>query len=302
MTQKQANLLLITVSMAWGTSYLFMKVAADDGMPSFTIVAMRSIIAFIFMWLLFAKRMVRVSWQTIKYSAIVGALLYVVFLGLFLGTKYTDASTAGFLTSTTVVLVPILQIFLTKRLPAKQIMIGVVVVMMGLAFLTLKDGFSIQLGAIYCLIGALCYAIHILVTNHFARKVDVLQLGIYQLGFCSLYAIIIAFTFETPALPTTSGSWISILGLAFICSAYGFVMQPIAQKYTTPENTGFFFSLEPIFSAFFAFLFLQEVMGMTGYIGAVFIMLGVTIANYQKKVKEPRVAYRKIALKEKIVK
>lgn len=284
MTQQRANLLLVTVSMAWGTSYMFMKVVATD-VPPLTIVALRSVIAFVFMWLLFYKRMIRVNWQTLKYSAIVGALLFGIFVGLLLGTKYTSASTAGFLTTTTVVLVPILQMFITRKLPKKNIVIGLALVGAGLAFLTLKNGLSIEMGAVYCLVGAFLYAVHIIVTNRFVRKVDVLQLGIYQLGFGSLYAIVVAFLFETPSLPTTAISWISILGLAFICSAYGFVMQPIAQKYTTPENTGFLFSLEPIFSAIFAFIFLKEIMGVNGYIGAALIMVGVTVANYNSKKK-----------------
>ncbi|WP_373889966.1 hypothetical protein [Neobacillus cucumis] len=41
-------------------------------------------------------------------------------------------------------------------------------------------------------------------------------------------------------------------------------MQPIAYKYTTPENTGFLFSLEHIFLAIFAIIFLHENMGLQG--------------------------------------
>jgi drug/metabolite transporter (DMT)-like permease len=66
------------------------------------------------------------------------------------------------------------------------------------------------------------------VTNHFSREVDALQLGIYQLAFACVYAIIGTFLFETPVLPHSSIQWFTILGLALISSAYGFVMQPIA--------------------------------------------------------------------------
>jgi drug/metabolite transporter (DMT)-like permease len=282
MTHKQANLLLATVSMGWGTSYIFMKLSVDTISP-FTIVALRFGIAFIVMMAIFCKKMIRIDAKTLKYSAIVGALLCGIFIALLYGMKDTTASSAGFLTSTTVILVPILQTFITRKLPQKKIIYGVMIVSFGLALLTIKDDFTFASGSIYCLVAAFLYAVHIIVTSRFTQEVDALQLGIYQLGFTFLYATIGTFVFETPVLPQEAVHWFSILGLALICSAYGFVMQPIAQKYTTPESTGFLFSLEPIFAAIFAFIFLHENMGLQGYFSALLILAGVFIANSKFK-------------------
>lgn len=101
------------------------------------------------------------------------------------GVKNTTASTAGFLTSTTVILVPVLQIFITRKLPSRKIVCGVLIVSTGLALLLIGDDFTIASGAYYCLVAALLYAVHIIVTNRFVREVDALQLGIYQLGFAT---------------------------------------------------------------------------------------------------------------------
>ncbi|AMQ08271.1 DMT family transporter [Sporosarcina psychrophila] len=282
MTQRQANLILATVSLAWGASYIFMKITVDV-IPPITIVALRFGIAFIVMVLIFFKKIIRVDAKTLKYSAIVGALLCGIFIALMYGVKNTTASTAGFLTSTTVILVPVLQIFITRKLPSRKIVCGVLIVSTGLALLLIGDDFTIASGAYYCLVAALLYAVHIIVTNRFVREVDALQLGIYQLGFATFFATVGTFLFETPVLPASAIHWFSILGLALICSAYGFVMQPIAQKYTTPESTGFLFSLEPIFSAIFAFIFINENMGLQGYFAAMLILAGVLIANSTSK-------------------
>ncbi len=278
MTQRQANLILATVSLAWGTSYIFMKIAVE-AIPPLTIIALRFGIAYIVMIAIFSKKIIHVDAKTLKYSAIVGALLAGIFFAIMYGVQTTTASTAGFLTSTTVILVPILQVFITRKLPSRKIAWGVLIVMIGLSFLVIGEDFTITTGALLCLLAALFYAIHIIVTNRFVRKVDALQLGIYQLGFATLYATIGAFVFETPVLPNGAIQWTAILGMALFCSAYGFVMQPIAQKYTTPESTGFLFSLEPVFSAILAFIFLHENMGLQGYFGALLILVGVLIAN-----------------------
>ncbi|MFT8320411.1 MAG: DMT family transporter [Bacillus sp. (in: firmicutes)] len=297
MTPKQANLILATVSMGWGTSYIFMKVCVDVMSP-LTMVALRFGISFIVMLVIFYRKIIRVDTQTLKYSAIVGALLFGIFMAISYGIKNTTASTAGFLTSTTVILVPILQTFITRKLPSKRIIIGIIIVTIGLALLTFGDKFSLELGSLYCLAAALLNAIHIIVTNHFAREVDALQLGIYQLGFVSLYAFIGILFFENFELPKRTIHWFAILGLALICSAYGFVMQSIAQKYTSPETTGFLFSLEPIFSSIFAYIFLHENMGLKGYGGALIILAGVLIANKTtKKHMEVSIANEKTQVK-----
>ncbi|MGE8205710.1 DMT family transporter [Heyndrickxia sp. NPDC080065] len=282
MTQKQANFLLATVSMGWGISYLFMKICVDTISP-LTIIGLRFGIAFIVMIVIFYKKIIHVDVKLLKYSAIVGALLCTIFFALLHGVKNTNASSAGFLTSTTVILVPILQTFITRKWPSKKIILGVTIVSFGLALLTIEDDFTFAFGSIYCLIAAFLYAIHILVTNYFIREVDSLQLGIFQLGFAALFATIGSVIYETSVLPQNGIQWFAILGLALICSAYGFVMQPIAQKYTTPESTGFLFSLEPIFSAIFAYIFLHENMGVKGYFGALIILTGVFIANSTSK-------------------
>ena len=141
-----------------------------------------------------------------------------------------------------------------------------------------------------CLTGAVVYAFHILLTADFTKKEDGLLLGIWQLGFAGLYGLICTMLFETPTLPAAPSQWMAVLGLALICSAFGFVAQPMAQKYTTPEHTGLLFSLEPLFSALFAFLFLQETLSAKGYFGAALMMAGVLVASASPEKKAAQTA------------
>ena len=125
---------------------------------------------------------------------------------------------------------------------------------------------------------AFSYSINIVLNSYFTRQVDPLALGVYQQGFTCLYSIIGLLVFGSPIFPSTALDWISVLGLALLSSAYGFVVQTVVQQYTTPENTGFLFSLEPIFAAIFSFIFLHEKLTEMGYLGAIFILAGVFTA------------------------
>ncbi len=132
------------------------------------------------------------------------------------------------------------------------------------------------------MLSAFSYSINIVLNSYFTRQVDPLALGVYQQGFTCLYSIIGLLVFGSPIFPSTALDWISVLGLDLLSSAYGFVVQTVVQQYTTPENTGFLFSLEPIFAAIFSFIFLHEKLTEMGYLGAIFILAGVYRYRCQK--------------------
>lgn len=151
--------------------------------------------------------------------------------------------------------------------------------MVGIGLLTLSSELRISQGDLLCIAAALFYATHIIVTGRWASQSDTIQLGIYQLGFTALFGILFSILFETPTLPHTSQSWLAVLSLSILCSAIGFVVQTVAQKYTTPAHTGVIFSLEPVFAALFAFLLTGETLTLRGYIGAGLVLLSVLIAE-----------------------
>jgi len=282
MIQRKADLLIATISMAWGTSYLLMKLGLN-GIGPFNLIALRFGIAFVITFIIFFKRVKKVDSKIIAYNAVLGLILFSVFTALMYGLKTTTVSSAGFLTSTTVIFVPILQSLITRKIPTISIIVGVLVIITGIGFLTIKDSVMIESGSILCLLGAFLYAAHIIITNYFVHKTDALQLGIFQLGFAAVYGLIFSLIFETPTLPSTTAEWVAVLGLALVCSAFGFVMQPIAQKFTTPERTGLLFALEPVSSTLFGFVFLQEVLQLQGYIGAMLVLSGIFISGIKKK-------------------
>lgn len=290
MTQRKANLLLVSISMAWGTSYLFMKMGLNEISP-FNLIALRFGIAFLVTFILLFKKIRNTNIKTIVHSAMLGFILFCMFTALLFGLKTTTASSAGFLISTTVAFVPMIQSFIKRKLPEAKIILGIGVVIVGIGLLTLQGGFSVDFGSALCLIGAVFNAVYIVMSNHFVQEEDTLQLGIFQLGFAALFGGLFSFIFESPKIPYTTSGWIAVLGLALICSAYGFVMQPIAQKYTTAENTSFTFALEPVFSAIFASLFLQEALKIQEYVGAILILLSLFISF--STMQKPRWKNRK---------
>ncbi|PKC50150.1 hypothetical protein RhiirA1_487221, partial [Rhizophagus irregularis] len=127
-----------------------------------------------------------------------------------IGVMTTPTANAGFLVSLTVVLVPIMTSIIDKKLPTRDI---------------------------FCLLTAFSYSIYIVLNGKFTKNVDSLAFGIYQMGFAAIISGCICLLFETPQIPSTSNSWIAVLGLGILCSAFGFIGQTVAQQYTTPTHT-----------------------------------------------------------------
>lgn len=282
LSQGQADILIAIVAMTWGSSYLMMKIGLT-GIPPFSIIALRFCIAFLVVALIFLPKMKFMNLHTLGYGAISGLFLFGVFAFLVPGMKYTTASNAGFLIGIVSVFVPVVHSMLKRKMPSKRTTIGVLLALLGICLLTFFSTFTINLGDVLCILGAFCYTVQIILMDHFTKETDSFLLGIWQLGFTGLYGVIFTFLFETPALPGNSAQWGAILGLSIICSAFGFVIQPVAQKYTSPEHTSMLFALEPVFSMIFAYIFLHEKLSVQGTIGAAFIMIGVLIAATSKE-------------------
>lgn len=276
---------MASVALAWGSSYLMMKVGLT-GVGPFNLIALRFGIAFLFMTVAFHKSYRDLTPVIFGKGIIVGIILFLLFTGMVCGVNYTTASTAGFLTSTSVILVPILECILRRRPPAKMVVLSTVLASVGLFLLTARDGFSLDKGAALCLMGALFYAIYIVVQDRIAKGEDAFLISILQLGVASLLGLLTSCLFETPTLPQSPATWGAVVYLGLICSAYGFVVQPIAQKHAAPERIGLIFSLEPVFSALLSFIFLHEVLAGINYLGGGLIFLAVVLPELIKTPKQ----------------
>lgn len=283
-TQIKADMMLVIVTLCWGVSYYLMDVALED-MGPFTLNACRFLGAFAVAGILAFKKLKHVTKETIKYSFFVGTALLFVYIGATFGVLYTSLSNAGFLCALTVIFVPIIEfVFLHKR-PEKKMAIAVTMSFIGIMLLTLKEDFSINFGNLkgdlLSMTCAIAYAIDLLITERAVshEKVDAFQLGVFQLGVTGMYMLIMSFIFETPHLPSDIHIMSSVAFLSIFCTGVAFVIQAVAQKYTTASHVGVIFTLEPVFAGIVAFIFAHEVLSAKAYIGAVIMIMALFITE-----------------------
>ncbi len=276
--QRKADLALVLVTLFWGVSYYLVDLCLSELQPM-NLNAFRFLLAFLVLAPIFWKKVRHASRATLKYSVIIGALLVGVYAGATYGVANTSISNAGFICALPVVFTPLLDFLCNRRRPEKKLGVALLLCTVGLALLTLNEQFRPASGDLICLICAVCYAADMLVTEKAVKlpEVDAMTLGVCQLGVAGVLMLLVSALVEQPRLPSSPRIWGAAIFLGLFCSGVAFVIQAVAQQYTTASHVGVIFTLEPVFSAIVAYFFANEKLLPRGYIGAVLMLLSLLV-------------------------
>lgn len=280
--QLKADLMLVVVTLGWGISYYLIDICLDD-MGAFTLNAYRFLGAFFVIGTVFFRKLKNVNKLTLIYSALLGTVLLFVYIGATFGVKYTSLSNAGFLCALSVIFTPIIELIVLKKVPEKKLVIAVAMSLIGIMLLTLNADFTFNTGNLkgdlLCIMCGLAYAVVLIITDKAVNhpQVNAFHIGVFQLGFTGLYMLVLAFIFENPHLPGSQAVWVGTIFLSLFCTGLAFVVQAIAQQYTSATHVGIIFTLEPVFAAVAAFFLAGEVLTGRAYIGGIIMLMALFV-------------------------
>ncbi len=290
--QIKADMQLLLITFCWGISYVFTKLCLQHMSPMM-LLAFRFLIGFVVVAVIFRKNLVRLNGVTLKYALLCAVSLFVTYAAVTYGQLYTSSTKASFLCALTTILTPIIAFFVLKQRQEKSLVVAVVICFVGIALMTLGEGFRIDMtefkGDILCIICAVTYAINLLTVEKAVRTegVDAAGLGVIQLLIVGLLDLGLAAVKHELVLPGDPAVWGMILVLALLCTAMALVLQPIAQRHTTASHVGVIYALEPVFSAIAAMLILHEFMTFRNYVGAALMLISIFIMEIDwSKIKK----------------
>lgn len=252
-------------------------------------VALRFSIAFTACLIVFHKRYRRLDKETFLHSGVLGTFLFVSYLCMVLGCKYTTASNAGFMMSLVAFFTPLIILVQEHIVPGRVQIASIVITIIGVGLMCLSAGLSLNKGDLICIMSAFFYSFQMLYTERYAHKHDPIVLGTLQLAFVSVFGFIFAFALEDSfRLPVSAAGWWQLLYLALGCGALGFIFQTSAEKLSPTSHTTLIYASEPVFVALFSFLMLGEQIGVRQMIGIVLVFIGVWITVRPKKDTDER--------------
>lgn len=202
--------------------------------------------------------------------------------------QYTDAGKAGFITALYVVLVPVLGLFLKKKIrPFVWLCVGVSAAGLFLLCVPAGESFAgIGFGEILIFISAVWLAIHILVVDYFVDKTDGVRLSRMQFLVCGIISLIPMFLTETPELSNILACWLPILYTGVFSIGVAYTLQVVAQKNTDPTSASLILSLESVFSVIAGVLVLNERMNGREILGCLFMFIAIVASQFSGKTAE----------------
>lgn len=192
----------------------------------------------------------------------------------------TDAGKAGFITALYVVLVPVFGLFF-KRKVSLPTWIAVVLSVVALYLLCIKGDFSLAPGDLLVLVCAVCFAVHILVIDHFTAYCDGVKLSCLQFLFAGIISTICMFIFEDVDFAAILRCALPLLYVGIFSCGVGYTLQILAQKDSNPTVVTILLSLESVFAVIAGAIILKQQMTVREYIGCAIMFAAVILAQIQ---------------------
>lgn len=294
----KGSLMLLITSLIWGTAF----VAQSEGMnyvEPFTYNAMRTllggvvlipvIILFRFLDKRNGKEKVNFSLKNTVIGGICcGIVLFIASSFQQSGIAQTTAGKAGFVTALYIVIVPLIGIFLHKKMPLRM-WLFIAIALAGFWLLCIKQDIGISSGDLLVFFGAIFFAVHITVIDFFNEKnTDGVLMSCIQFFTAGLLMLICMFIFEKPTIPNIIGAGGTILYGGIMSCGVAYTLQILGQKHTNPTLATMLMSLESVFAALSGWLILGEKLSIKEFFGCVLIFAAVILAQLAgtDKIKE----------------
>jgi drug/metabolite transporter (DMT)-like permease len=301
MKQKiRSNSLLVLTALIWGSTFVAQSVGMNYIGP-FTFNSIRSLMGGVVLLpviFLFSRRNISSSTKrpeeqidslTDKKNLWAGGISCGIALTIAsslqqIGLVYSSAGKAGFLTAVYILIVPMLGIFLGKKIGI-QIWSAVAIAIAGIYLLCMKEGFSIAYGDILILSGALVFSIHIMIIDYFAPKVDGIKMSCIQFFVCGFFSGVPMLLWEKPIWGEVISAYIPLLYAGVLSCGVAYTLQIIAQKNTDPTVASLILSMESVFAAVTSWIVIKEKLSMKETIGCVLVFAAIILAQLPKKKK-----------------
>ncbi len=293
--QLKADLSILSITVIWGSSFIIMK-NISERIPAYAYLTLRFAVAGLLLSLIFYKHLKKIKWKGLLSGTVIGFFLYAGMMMQVVGLQTTSASNSAFITGLNVVMVPIISATLLKKKPPLNAVFGVVLATVGLFVLKGFTGVW-GVGDTYTLICAVCFALQIIFIDKFASDVDTYQLAIVQIVSAALFyaitwAVVDIVSNPVPIILDTE-IILAVIYTGALGTAFGFGVQTLAQKYTSPTRTALIIACEPVFGAFFAFIVPNasgetEALTLGTILGCLLILSGMLITEARLSKREEK--------------
>ena len=286
----RADLVLIGVTLVWGSSFVAVRYALDTA-PPLGLLFFRFLVAAVLAAAAMARR--PKSRGAVRDGLVLGSILALGMSLQVVGQAETTASKAAFLTGLAVVLTPFVAVLRTRKLPSLPNGVGIVLASAGFLLLTFPvSGGPVNRGDLFVSACGVVFAFYGVELAERAGRHDALWLTAIQVTVTALVAGALSLALRLPALSRLpvaaletrpipwrgSFPW-SVAYLGAACTLLAFLGWTWAQGRMSAVHGAIILALEPVFAALFAAWLLHERLSGRGAAGGGLVLAGIVVSE-----------------------
>ena len=299
MTKKsnlKGSLILCTAALLWGLAFVVQNRAADK-VPPFAFNCLRSFIGAIFLFAFMGIMSIKNADYIPMPKSINKKLLFtgsaVCGTVLAVATNFQQFGIAaypnnapvearsGFITALYVIVVPLLSVFIKKRVPL-IVWVASLVAIGGFYMLCLYEGAGgFYVADILVLFCTFAFSMHIIVVDKYCGVIGGVRLSAFQFIFCGIVSGIMSLIFELNIISISDIKSVipEILYMGIVSSGIAYTLQIVGQKYAEPAIASLSMSLESVFAALGGWIISHNALKGNEVIGCLLVFAAIVLAQ-----------------------
>lgn len=271
---------LLAVTLLWGFGFVSLKIC--ETLPTFFLISARFGMAAVILSAIFYRSLKNISRELLFTAFLAGLFIFLCYTFATIGIRYTTASKNAFFTCLEALFVPIISFIIFRIKPERKFIYCLFICIVGIFLISMGggDNSGIAIGDIISLGASVTFAFQLIILGHRGQNHDPIALTIIQLYFVTIFSLItMVITGEhiPTAIPTFTLFHMIYLGIG--ASGLAFILQTISIKGIASHRGALILTAEPVLGAVFCAIFLNDYLGIKGYIGGLLVFASIFLSE-----------------------
>ncbi len=290
MQKLKYQIMLLFITIIWGTSFLFIK-GSLTSLNVIEFLAIRFLIAGLVVFPFFITCIKKIRKNDFYGGIVLGFILYLVLLLTNVSLNFLSASKVAIYTGLSVIITAMLDSIIYKRLN-KIVVFSILFSVFGLILVLDISDFKIELGDVIGIILSFSIALQLIIAEKVTKAGNSYIIGIIQIYFGMLFSVLTLFLFFGGLKNIGIMSFFQDKMLLFslfytggLGTALAFILQTICIKKLSSVEVAIIFNFEPIVGVFFPVIMSSffglgnERVKFLQIIGFIFVIISIFIVT-----------------------
>lgn len=277
----RADVLMVLVTLLAAAGWVF-SIQSLKGLPPMLFMGVRFLIAGLLLVGVGGRGILRLDAHQRTRAVAIGVVMGGTMLSWIVGLHQAwNVGVGAFICSLGMILAPLVGWLMFRQRVMRRTLICAAIAIVGMGFLSLQKGFAVRASDIYFFITACGLAVQFNLNARYVASIPVVTLTAIQLTVVGILCLLVSAVVEpwpTAVDPHVLG-W--LMASILIATSLRFFLQLKAQSLASVSHASLIMTLEPVWTAWVAAIWLGERMGTAQLVGCGLILLALVVSRWR---------------------